>query len=126
MNLMNSKLNYVLAAFAALAMLLSSAMVFDETKPTDWTAKDVKGRSVNTAKYRGKVLMVFINSPETRDGMKPISKDLTLKFGHNKKVAQMTVVDLRDAPLTWKAAEKAADEVTKRSAKAHDLSLIHI
>lgn len=120
MKLSTRNSQFVFAAFAAFAMILSSAMASADVKPTDWIAKDVKGRSVDTSKYRGKVMMVFINSAETKDRMKTISKKLTLKYGKNKKVAQLTVVDLTDAPLTWLAAEKAAGEVTKRTAKAHD------
>lgn len=91
----------------------------------DWSAKDVKGRTVNTADYRGKVLLVFITSAEddVRDKMKPITKQLVVKYGHNPDVDQLTIVDLSDAPLTWIAAEKASDEVTERISKSHDRTI---
>lgn len=116
----------MLAALVGMSMLLASGSALAEPKPTDWSAKDVKGRSVSTDKYRGKVTMVIINSPDKRDAVKPLSKKLTLRYGDNNKVDQITIVDLTDAPMTWSAAEAATGKVTSEIAKTHDRTVKRI
>ena len=112
----------------ALGMALTSSAVIAsaQPKPTDWAASDVKGRSVDVAKYRGKVLLVFITSDKTKDLMRPITEELILKYGHNPKVAQVTLADFSDAPFAWKAAESTASTVSNRTAGAHDRTVKRI
>ena len=106
----------LLATTALLALTFSSTAAAQH----DWAAKDVKGRSVKTADYRGKVLVVFVSSADTRDQMKPVIPKLVTRYGKHPKVAQLTIVDLREAPFAWKAAEKVNDEVTDRIKGTHD------
>jgi hypothetical protein len=90
-----------------------------EAKRHDFSTKDCKGRRVKTTAYRGKVLLVMISGDKTRDMVKPISKDFILKFGHNKNVAQLTLVDLRDLsfyerPFADGVLAKVQDRTAKR------------
>lgn len=99
----------LLALFAAL-MLALPAFAEDKKAP-DWSAESVKGKKVGTSQYRDRVVLVFLTSPETRDGMKDLTKEMVLKYGHNPKVAQLTVVDLRD--LAFYKRPFADDEIAK-------------
>lgn len=82
-----------LLTLLALVGLSLGAVASD--KSTDWKAQDARGEEVDTTAYRGKVLLVFINHPDTRDKMKPLTNEMVLKYGHNPEVAQLTLVDLR-------------------------------
>jgi glutathione peroxidase-family protein len=86
----------MMALSALMMMMVALPAAMAERKKTDWTAKSVNGRNVNTENYRGQVLMVFLSSPETRDAMKPMSNELVLRYGDNQEVAQLTIVDLRE------------------------------
>lgn len=97
-----------------------------QDKATDWAASDVKGRSVDVKAYRGKVLLVFIMSDTTKDLMRPITEDMVLRYGHNPKVAQVSLADFSDAPFTWKSAEKISGTVTDKTKAAHDRSVKRI
>lgn len=119
-------LRLLLASALGVALFGTALVASAQPKPTDWAASDVKGRSVDVASYRGKVLMLFITSAETKDLMQPITEKLVLKYGNNPKLAQVTLADFSDAPLTWKAAESASDTVTKRTAGAHDRTVRRI
>jgi len=108
------------------AALLACASVASAEPPPDWSAKDVKGRTVNTSNYRGKVLLMFVNSPELKGQMWPITERLILKYGDHKRLEQVTVVDLREAPLTWQAAEQISGTVTEKIAAIHDWNVTQI
>ena len=92
----------------------------------DWRGVDVKGRAVDTRAFRGKVLLVFINSPELKGETRPLTEQLVLRYGDNPKVAQLTLVDLSDAPLTWRGAEAVSGAVTDEVGKVHDWTVQHI
>lgn len=88
-------------------------------KKHDFSTKDSKGRRVKTARYRGQVLLVIISGTENRDVMRPVSKELILKYGHSKDVAQLTLVDLRDLsfykrPFATGELAKVQDRTAKR------------
>lgn len=87
-----------------------------------WSAKDAKGRAVNTANFSGKVQVITISNPDYKY-KKATDKTLEFmagKFGKSDDVIQLTLVDLRS--MGW-AKYKAADvsgELDKRMRKAHD------
>ncbi len=104
----------------ALLMVVPAAMA--QAKKTDWKAKSAHGRSVNTQNYRGQVVMVFLSSPESRDALKPVTKDLVLRYGDNPDVAQLTIVDLRELefykrPFADDHIAKAQERTVKRIQK---------
>ena len=119
----------VLAVAAAAALALSMAggdaaaeEVVVTKKGHDFSAKDAKDRRVKSTHYRGQVLLVVISGTETRDAMKPVSKELILKYGHSKEVAQLTLVDLRDLsfykrPFANGELSKVQDRTAKRMNK---------
>lgn len=122
----SSVLRLTLSAALALLTFGMVAVASAQPKATDWRATDVKGRGVATEDYRGKVLMVFIASDETKDLMQPITEELVVRYGTNPKVAQLTLADFSDAPFTWKSAEKISGTVTEKTAKAHDRTVVRI
>ncbi|MBH23196.1 MAG: hypothetical protein CMH57_01800 [Myxococcales bacterium] len=113
-------------AWLALAAALTWSGVAHADPLPDWRATDVKGRTVDTKSYRGKVLLMFINSPELKGQMWPITGRLILKYGDHARLEQVTLVDLREAPLTWQAAEQISGTVTEKIAAIHDWNVTHI
>ena len=80
--------------------------------------KDCNGHRVKTTAYRGKVLLLIISGTETRDIMKPVSKELILKYGHNPDVGQLTLVDLRELSFYERPfADGELSKVQKRTVK---------
>lgn len=105
---------------AALVGLIAPAVASAQaTKSTDFVTKDVKDRTVSSKTYRGKVLLVFINSHETGDAMRPVTEKMILKYGHNPKVAQVSIADLTELDFYKKPFAKdhisgAHDRTVKR------------
>ncbi len=113
-------LRALFVAMATLFGLLSMVGAASaQNKASDWVAEDAKGNKVKTADFRGKATMIFINHPEQRDAMKPITKELALKYGHNPAVSLVTIVDLRDLefykrPFANDKIAQAQDRTVKR------------
>jgi glutathione peroxidase-family protein len=119
--------------FIALALAATTAVSFSlpaseaaaegiEKKTHDFHAKDSKDRKVKTTHYRGQVLLVVISGTETRDAMRPVTKELILKYGHNKDVGLLTLVDLRELsfykrPFANGELAKVQDRTAKRMNK---------
>lgn len=105
-----------LAVMAAMMFVVPGALA--EGGASDWSAKSASGRNINTKHYRGQVLMIFLSSPETRDAMRPMTKEMVLKYGHNNDVAQLTVVDLRELEFYKRPfAEEHIAKAQKRTVK---------
>jgi len=87
-----------------------------------WQAKDAKGRTVNTANYKGKVQIVTISNPDY-NYKKATDKALAFiasEYGESDDVAQLTLIDLRGMnSIKYKAAE-VSGELDKRLKKAHN------
>lgn len=119
-------LRWAISGLLGLMLVGAVSSASAQAKPHDWKGKDVKNRAVSTESYRGKVLLVFIASDETKDLMQPISERLVLRYGHNENVGQLTLADFSDAPFTWKTAESVSGTVTEKTAKAHDRTVRRI
>ncbi len=117
---------WAIAGLMGLLLMGVAAVAGAQAKPHDWSSKDVKGRAVSTQSYRGKVLLVFIASDETKDLMQPISERLVLRYADSDQVGQLTLADFSDAPFTWKTAESVSGTVTEKTAKAHDRTVRRI
>jgi peroxiredoxin len=113
----------IVAVLAVLISLFTMVGSASAQKKHDWSAETAKGQKIKTKNFRGKVMMVIINHPEMRDEMKPITKALAFKYGHNPEVAiPVTIVDLRELefykrPFVNDRISKAQDRTVKRISK---------
>ena len=83
--------------FVCFALLSGPAAAQD--KKHDWRSRSARGQLVNTADYRGKVVVVVINHPSLAEATLAITRELALKLGHNPEVSVLRVVDLGDLEL---------------------------
>lgn len=119
----NCSRTFLVSAMTVAITLFALVGSASAQKKHDWTAESAKGQTIKTKNFRGKVMMVIINHPEMRDAMKPITKALAFKYGHNPEVAiPVTVVDLRDLefykrPFVNDRISKAQDRTVKRISK---------
>ena len=72
------------SSLRALVILLLSCLAFAVTsqaqeKASDWSSKDLRGRSISTQEFRGKVLLVVMAHFDRRKEMEPIVRELVVR-----------------------------------------------
>jgi len=113
------RLAWLLLAALALGALPAHAQDPGQAvAPLDWRAEDVNGRAVDTKSFRGKLLLVFINAPATKGKARALTEQLAVRYGDHAGLGQLTIVDLSEAPLTWRGAETISGTVSARVREA--------